>query len=277
MGGNSLHPSVRNLPLSDKRVRHTLTEMIENFTTSAIGRKIIKPVYLERGDKRRKEKGFVRIGFNHIIDKIWFVESDFDGTYYGYEGIGSGYGRGIADSEAYYIVTQILDECKERTIGFRDEIHPSDILRSLEFLEKSEIEAKLILIDIKNHLQLWRYRNLMTHGQLRVPMAFSGYSHDIEIHFFRGMPEGTSIIIDPEKLGELLIKQSIEEVARISDIENSEREETLRAIPSMTPEMLYEKVRLRVHETVKVNIINPNAAVILQKEKAGSSEEVTII
>jgi hypothetical protein len=277
MGGNSLHPSVRNLPLSDKRVRHALTEMIESFTTSAKGRKIIKPVSLERGDKRRKETGFVWMGFNHIIDRIWFVESDFDGTYYGYEGIGSGYGRGIADSETNYIVTQILDECKERRIGFKDEIHPSDILRSLEFLEQSEIEAKIILVDIKNHLQLWRYRNLMARGQLRVPMAFSGYNRDIEIHFFRGMPEGTSIITDPEKLGELLIKQSIEQVARISDIENSEREETLRDIPSMTPEMLYEKVRLLAYETVKVNIINPKAAVILQEEKAGSSEEVKII
>lgn len=272
-----MHPSVKKLPLSDERVQHVLTEMIETFATSAIGRKIIKPIPLERGDKRREETGFISIGFNHIIDRIWFVDGVFDGTSYAYEGIGRGYGKGIADFETNYIVRNILDECKERKIGFKGEIHPSDILRSLEFLEQSGIEAKAILTNVQNHIQLWRYRNLLAHGQLRVPMAFSGYNYDIEIHFFRGMPEGTLIISDPEELGKLLIKQSIEEVAHISDIENSEREKVLRDIPSMTPEMLYEKVRLLAYETVKVNIINPNAVVILQEEKAGGPEEVKII
>jgi hypothetical protein len=268
-----LHPSIRNLPLSDERVRTVITEIIENFATSAIGRKIIEPIPLEKGDKRREEQGFVSIGFNSIVDKIWFVESNFDGTFYEYKGIGREYGRGIAKSETSYIIKCILDQCKERKVKFNGEIRPDDILHSLRFLEQSGIEAKVLLTNVKDHIQLWQYRNFLTHGRLHVPMAFSGYNHDIEIHFFRGLPEGTLILTDPEKLGELLIKQSIADTTSISEIKNSERKKVLEDIPSMTPEMLYEKIRLIAHETVKVNIINPNAVAILQKENATSSEE----
>jgi hypothetical protein len=269
------HPSVRNLQLSNERVQGVIAEIIENFSTSAIGRKIVKPIPLETGDQRREE-GFVSIGFNNIVDRIWFVEGAFDGTHYAYQGIGRGYGTGIADSETEYIVNHILERCKERTIGFKGEVHPSDILRSLEFLEQSAIQAKVILTSVQNHIQLWNYRNLLAHGQLRVPMAFSGYNHDVEIHFSRGVPEGTLIVTDPERLGQLLIKQSIQETASISDIKNSEREEVLRNIPSMTLDMLYEKARLFAYETIKLNIVDPNAVVILQKENA-KPEEVKII
>lgn len=271
-----MHPSVRNFPLSNERVRNVITEIIENFATSAMGRKIVKPIPLEMGDPRREEEGFISIGFNHIVDRIWFVDKASPDVFYAYEGIGRGYGIGIADSETEYIVNSIFEKCKDRTMGFRGEVNPSDILRSLEFLEQSRIQARVILTDVESHFQLWRHRNFWAHGQLYVPMAFSGYAHNVEIHFSRSLPKGTLVVTDPDRLGELLIKQSVEEAVSISDIRDSEREEVLRNIPSMTPEMLYEKARLFAYETIKVNIVDRSAVVILQKESV-MPDEVKII
>ena len=255
------------MPLSQERVQNVIEEMIESFGKQAIGRKIIKPVQLRREDKRREESGFISFGMDHIVDKIWFVDGVFEDVAYGYQGIGMGHGRGIAEAETSHVIERILGECKENKVEFSGKIRPSDILRSLEFLQQREIEAKAILTNIQDHLQLWHYRNLVVHGKLGLSRSFSGYDYDIEILFFRGLPEGTTIFADPQKIGELLIKESIQDIASISEIRNDEREKILKDLPSIKPETLDENVRILVYEVIKVNIIESDAAVILQRKE----------
>lgn len=244
-----------------------MEEMIESFQKNAVGRKIITPIHLPEEDKRREDTDFISLGVSHIVDKIWFVDGTFGDTTYGYQGIGRDYGWGLAEAEASHIIKCILDNCGDNKITFKGKIHPSDILRSFEFLEEKKIEAKIILTNVNDHLQLWHHRNMIAHGQLGISPAFSGYSHYIEIEFFRGLPEGTSIIVDPQKFGELWIKNAVEDVTNISEIEEHEKPKLLKEFPSITAEKLDESVRFLAYEVIKVNIVDPNAVVILQKKE----------
>lgn len=268
---NNSRPSVKHLQLSQHRISKVLEELFEDFQKSAVARKIVTPIYLSLEDKRRDDKDFISLGVSHIVDKIWFVDGTFGDTSYGYQGIGRDYGRGLAEAEASHIIKCILENCRDNRITFKGEIQPSDILRSLEFLEGNKIEAEIILTNVHDHVQLWHYRNMIVHGQLGIAPAFSGYGHNIGIEFFRGLPDGTSIIINPNEFGELWIKNAVEDVASISEIEEHERPKLLKELPSMTAEKLDESVRFLAYEVIKANIVNPKAVAILQKE-----EETTV-
>lgn len=62
------------------------------------------------------------------------------------------------------------------------------------------------------------------------------------------------------------MKRIIEETASISEIPSEEWDKVLKEVPSLKSEDLAEKVRIRVYETVKVNITDRNAVVILRRE-----------
>jgi hypothetical protein len=266
MKSNS-YPSVRHLRLSQHRISKVLGELFEDFRKSALGRRILTPVYLSAKDERRDDQDFISIGVSHILDKIWFVDGTSGDTFYGYQGIGGDYGRGLAEAEASHIVKCILENCRNNRITFKGEIQPSDILRSLEVLESNKMEARIILTNVHDHVQLWHHRNMIVDGQLGIAPAFSGYGHKIGIEFFRGLPSGTSIVVNPYELGELLIRKTVEDVATISEIEDHEKPKLLKELPSMTVEKLDESVRFLVYEVIKVSITNPKAVAILQKEE----------
>jgi hypothetical protein len=260
------------LPLSEKRIQVVIKEVKEQFASSSTGRKLVKPVYLSREDARMEKEGFMKFGFNTILDKIWFVDGVFEGAEYAYEGIGSDFGEGLGESETTYVVNQILEKCKGQKISYEEKIRPSDILRLLEQVGEAGAEAKIILSSIKDHLQLWRYPNLKIQGKLGVPKAFSGYDHDVKIEFFRGLPEGTSIAANSERLGELLIKQRVDDVITIENIKESERAKLISEIPSLSDKDLSEKVRFLAYETIKIEIKNPEAVAILEKAPSLSSQ-----
>lgn len=273
----SSHPSVKHLSLSGDRVSKVISEMIESFEKNATGRKIIRPIYLTMEDRRREESGFISLGVSHITDKIWFVDGVFGDMSYGYQGIGMDYGRGLAEAEASHVAKCIVKECRENTVTFDGEVHPSDILRSLEYLEQRKVEAKIMLTNVHDHIKLWHHGNMVTQGRLCISRFLSGYNHDIEIEFLRELPEGTSIILDPHKIGELLIKQTVKDVADISEIGGSEKEKILGELPSMTPEKLDESVRILVYEVIKVRVTEPNAAVILQKRTKDNDKQFLLV
>lgn len=260
------HPSVKHLPLSKDRISNVIAEMISNFEKYAIGRKALPPLKLEK-DERRNAEGFIRVGMSNIVDKIWFVEAKFGETSYGYQGIGSDYGRGLAEAESKLIVDSILEKCQLNTLTFEGDIQPSDILKSIEFLGQKHMEPRVILTNIDDHLQLWRHRNMIVHGQLGVSSSLSGFIHNIDILLCRGVPKGMSIVVDPQKIGNLFIKEAIDEVATISDIATNEREKLLKELPDLTPEKLDESVKILVYETIKAEIVESNAAAILQKKQ----------
>lgn len=260
-----MHPSVKHLPLSPDRVNQVIQEMLSTFEQHAIARKALTPISLTKEDRRRNEENFTTVGISNIVDKIWFVEAVFGDVSYGYQGIGGDYGRGLADAENKYIVDTILDKCRKNMIVFEGEIQPSDILRGLEYLEHKEMDAGIILTSVGDHVQLWRHRNMISRGKLAVSSHFSGLGHDIDILFCRELPEGTSIVVDPRKIGDFLIKEAIPDVVSIAEIPADEAEIILEELAGFTREKLDESVWIRVYETVKANIVDPNAAIILRR------------
>lgn len=66
---------------------------------------------------------------------------------------------------------------------------------------------------------------------------------------------------------ELWIKNAVEGVASISEIEEHERPKLLKELPSITAEKLDESIRFLAYEVIKVNIVNHKAVAILQNEE----------
>lgn len=88
----------------------------------------------------------------------------------------------------------------------------------------------------------------------------------------RTLPDGISLILDPAKLGRLLIKKSIEETTFISNIAESDYEKIMKEIPIIERENLVEKARVLTYETIKVKIDDPLSVVIL-KERPNNCEQ----
>lgn len=260
-----MYPSVKELPLSQERITNVISEMLSSFEKEAIGRRILRPCRIPESLPEFSAPEYMKWGFSHVVDKIWFVDGVFNGESYGYSGIGSDYGTGLAEAETNYITQTVLKQCNLK-IGFSGKIMPSDILRGLELLQQNQCIAKTILTNVRDHLSLWHHKNMVPQGQLVVSKSFSGYTHDIPIEFFRGLPDGISIIVDSDKLGELWIKKELKDAARISEIKGAERDKILKELPNIEPNKLDESVEVLAYEVIKANIVNSKAAVIIQEE-----------
>ncbi len=257
---------MRDVAISGERVRSVVNEMIGRFRETAVMRRLVKPVVLDKNDNRYAEEEFFSIVINQVTDKIWFVDGVFKGSSYSFQGIGKEYAEGIGEAESSFILQSILEKCSSSKLMFEGTIKPSDILRALELLDESKIRADVLLTNGREHIQLLHHRNLLARGKLCIPAAFSGYDYDVPVEVSRGLPEGTLLVANAEALGELLIKQSIAETASVSNINTFEYESTLRDLPGLTAEQLPEKVRVSILETVKLNITNPHAVAILQSK-----------
>jgi hypothetical protein len=271
--GEKVHPSVKNLPLSDERIGRVKEEMMESFRKNAVGRRLVRTVLLKKDDERR-EDGFISVGLDHIVDKIWFVDGVFDDTSYSCFGLGRGYGRGLADGETSHVVESILDKCRQNEIHFEGRLQSTHILKALKALRERDIQPMVILANVEDHVQLMRYRNLLPHPwRFGAPKELARYYGDVEVYLFRDLPKGTLLLTDPRRIGELLIKERAEETFSISEIKNHEKEKILKDIPSFKLEMLDEKVEILLYETLKVNITEPNAGLILKRRGAASCEK----
>lgn len=261
-----MFPSVRDLEISESRVKSIVNEMIGRFRETAAMRSLVNTVVLEKNNNQYAEEEFYSIVIDQVTDKIWFVDGIFKGSSYSFQDIGKEYGEGMGEAESSFILQSLLENCSSRKLTFEGTLKPSDILRALELLEESKIHADTVMINAREYTQLVSYRNLSQRGKLCIPAAFSGYDGDVPIEVSRGLPEGTVLLADTNKLGELLIKQSIAETARVTNINPSEYQSILEESPELTAKQLPEKVKVSILETVKLNITNPDAIAILQNK-----------
>jgi hypothetical protein len=75
MRGESVHPSVRYLPISEKRKDAIISSLINEFYKTTVGRKVVNTKHVDSTD------GLLRLGLNLIVDKIWFVDYVGGDTY----------------------------------------------------------------------------------------------------------------------------------------------------------------------------------------------------
>jgi hypothetical protein len=256
-------PSVKHIPLSQARVNSVVKEIIEG-----IDKDLLLPKILPRTSNPAlfTERDFITIGYNSIIDRIWFVDYGSGSNFYDFRGIGTDFAEGIIEGETNYL-SQFVINTSKNVSTFSDMIKPIDIVDSLRRLNPVESNAVTILTNIRDHVKLWHYPELQLKGKLTVPRTLSHLDDDIEINFLRSLPEGVSIIIDSEHFGNVNIKKNIRDTVGISDIDNSEYDKILQDIPELKGKDLAEKVRVRAFETIKIDVSNPDAAVILKDMK----------
>jgi hypothetical protein len=261
------NPSVKNLPLFMERIQGFKNEVIEAFEENALSRKIVKirKIY-DLADNEKND--FVTVGYDQIIDKIWFVESNFNSTYYEWKGIGKRYGRGLAESETKYILNEILNKCDKNIISYDGDLKESDIIRAIEYLDIKRMPFSSIAItNVKDYITLMHYRNLRkSHGELFLPSSFTSLTNDIKVTFFRGLPDGVSLFINHENMGELVIKKDFKDDITIQEIKGELKNKVLTDIPNLTLDELEEKLRIHISETIKFKILDINSVLILQRK-----------
>ena len=94
------------------RIQSVKRDFYEEFKQWAVTRMIFDtrkyPIYI---DKENADAEYVRIGYNHLIERNFFTEQK-GSTYYDYEGLGVYYGKGVAFGEVRYILTNYLEKIK---------------------------------------------------------------------------------------------------------------------------------------------------------------------
>jgi hypothetical protein len=257
-----MFPSVSKIPLSKERIDSVIKEIKESFYNSALGREIVKPTPFPK--ENTSEGNFVNYGFNSIVDKIWFVDGAFPDSFYSHQGIGADFGIGLAESETKFVVDEILADPAVTTLQFDNPIESSDLKSAIDILKTRGRNPTICITNIRDEIKLWYYPEFQIRGGLYIPTSFSGLLNDIQPKFSRTLPDGISLILDPAKLGRLLIKKSIEETTFINDIAESDYEKIMKEIPSIERENLPEKARVLTYETIKVKIDDPLSVVILK-------------
>jgi hypothetical protein len=129
------------------------------------------------------------------------------------------------------------------------------------------------MLNVKDHIQLGYYNELAKNGKICVPSELTGLKKDIEIQFFRLLPEGISLMVDSRKLGSLLVKKKIEETTIIQDIAEADYAKLLKELPKLDNSVLPEKVRVLSYEIIKANIENPEAGVAIKVTEPVKQEE----
>lgn len=261
------NPSVKNLPLSMERIQGFKNEVIKAFEENALSRKIVKvKILYDLIDNEKSD--FIFVGYNKIYDKIWFVESNFNSTYYEWKGIGKGFGRGLAESETKYILDEILNKYDKNVISYNGDLKESDILRAIKYLDIKRMPiSSIVITNVKDYITLMHYRNLRKgHGELFLPSSFTSLTNDIKVTLFRGLPNGISLFINNENMGELLIKKDFKDDIMIQEIKGELKNKVLTDIPSLTLDELEEKLRIHISETIKFKMLDINSVLILQRK-----------
>ena len=257
-----MYPSVKGLPISEERAELIKSEIISTLYNRSESRKLLNRIYVDDKLECKAEQGFVTVGLKSILDRIWFVDNPSDKEYYSCKGIGVDLAEDIAETETKYVSTAI--EEKVKTISFDSPIKPSYLQQAANLLAGNEAEADILMLNVKDHVQLWHYNALAKKGRICVPSELTGLRNDVEIQFFRLLPEGTSIMVDSTKLGSLLVRKKIEETTMIQDIPEADYEKVLKELQKLNRSQLPEKVRILSYEVIKAKIENPEAGVIIK-------------
>jgi hypothetical protein len=253
----SIYPSVKDLPISDKRKEHVITNIIESFRNAATSRSIVNV-------KREDLTGdFLRLGFNLIIDKIWFVELEEQGTYYAYEDLGIAEGKEIGLSESRMVIESIMREAdiKENRIK-RSERLNEDLDKALSLLKDRTYNCDAILININDAMSFWLGNFELFEGKRSTSsFGLEGYYAKIPLYWSNSVPDKTILLIN-KNIGDFLVKKEIH--ADLLEINEEEVENILRSLPNLDREKLREKVRLAAEEVISFRFKNKEAATIVR-------------
>jgi hypothetical protein len=260
MRGESVHPSVRHLPISEKRKDAIISILISEFYKTAVGRKVVNTKHVDSTD------GLLRLGLNLIVDKIWLVDYVGD-TYYDYETLGSMEGKSIALSETAMIVKRILGETAsaQNTLKLDTEITEDSIERAISMLEGRGLPCNAILTNVHEVFSFWWFKKFKgVSSRAESPFGFEGTYNKPQVYWTNSIPDNTTLLLN-ENIGELLIGKDLS--ADIREIEENEVESILTRFKNLSRNDVKEKVRLIANETIRFDLKRKDANVIIESKK----------
>jgi hypothetical protein len=261
------YPSVRNLPISEKRRKKVISDLIEEFQNTAIGRKMINLKFIDSTHK------LLRLGMNLIIERIWFV--DYKGeTSYSVMGLGSMQGKDLALKETELIINEIMGSTTEKNlISSNSSLNEEYLNKGISSLISKGFACTSILTNVHEVMNFWYFKGFEgVTRRLDAPFGFEGTYKGIPVYWTNSMPENRTLILN-RNVGELLIGKKMS--ANVLEIKPEEMDSVIKNIPTLSRDDLEEKVRLVADEFIKFNMQKQNAFWVIKTKK--SSENDTLI
>lgn len=271
---NEKYPSVKDKEISDVRKKKIEENIREGFKKNLLGREIVKVKELNSEEiKDYSNKEFFKLGLSSLIDKIWFVDKPGGEVSYGYMYIGHEYGESVAEGETKGIIDRTIEKVKsENIMPIKEEkLTKEEFIRAFEKLfhyrNIDRFEGNIILTNIYDEHDFWYMDEFKGERRDFSIGSIELCGRRIPIFYSRLVPKGVTLLFDKNKVGTLLIKRplqiSIEDAGKLSE---DIKEKIMKDIPSLTKEELYEKARIMVYETIRFEIENPDAVVMLKHE-----------
>lgn len=258
------YPRTSHLPLSESRRARFTSEAKETFNGFCLARLILTPT--ETPDI--VEPDFRKIGFNHIVDRIWFVDGVFESAAYATPS-GATYGSSVAERETRLVLQQLFEPA--RALGGQSSLtmetpsapNEEDISGLLQRVRENGYEPSVIIAGVGESLNFWNFRSFSdTHEVRRGLTSPEGYFRDVPVHYCRLLPDKFVLAADKVALGKLKIKKNFD--ISVTDItDNTDRERIRREVPSLSNADFNEKVRVLGFEVVK-SVIQNNAYVLMK-------------
>jgi hypothetical protein len=242
-------PKTANLPLSDDRKKKFISEASETFTRNCIARDMLRVV------RPRSATGFRQIGINHIVDRIWFVETTFPEGYFATPS-GAEYGSAIAEREAELVLRGLVEHTTDEYIlRIAEDPNETDAETLLSEMRNKGFNPGLILTNLDQVFRFWEFKGFVPGGLRRGLRSPEGYFDGVPILHSRLLPGGLTLAIDSGELGVLEVKTDF--VASVIDVQAlppNELEAVRKALPSLDEQELKEKVRILCYELIKPSI-----------------------
>lgn len=260
MSSKEAYPSVRGLPISEERKLVITSRLTSEFYKNAVGRKVVNSRPVD------SIEGLVRLGFDFIVDKIWFV--DYVGeTHYAFETLGFMEGRNLGLSETNMIVGKILNETAsaQNTLTLDTEITEESIERGISILDTRGLPCNAILTNVHEVFSFWWFKKFKgVSNRAESPFGFEGNYGNPQVYWINSIPNNTTLLLN-ENIGELLIGKDLS--ADIKEIEEGEVESILNDIKNLSRDDLKEKVRWIADESIRFDLKRKDASIIIESKR----------
>src|SRR5260370_9873565 len=133
-----------------------------------------------------------------------------------------------------------LDRESGTKIPYDEILNPGVIYEAADLLRQKRFDPNMVLTNVKDHVELWRYPEYGGHGR-ETHIAVPGHMPLI-LDFAPEYPEGTSYVMDSRRFGVLVIKRDLD--VFVSEIMEGEKTKLLAELPELRGQPLEEKVRL---------------------------------
>ena len=261
------HPATSSQPLSTSRIESFTSEAKEAFELGSVGRSIL----VKSPDV--SEMDFRRIGINHIVSRIWFVEGVFDGVAYAAPS-GRQYGSAVAEGEMKLVVETLFKHSRSHLLEVTSDPTESDIDQLLRSLEERGFSPSALLAGVHQSLRFWTFKGFVPSQELRRgPASAEGTFRGVPVLHSRLLPDGMILVVDKQELGTLEVKSDFD--ISVSDIRGPHDRELIRnRLPLLSEADLDEKVRVLCYEIVKPIVLNQDACGFMTTE--GTRLEVRV-